>query len=113
MEPENIESLPAKRKRSVTADPDVSEKENVGKPPSRTRRSSSVRANVEPTTNGRVSTRSRNALPEVPESDDEDEDSPPPVKKSRPSLEPEDMNDDEEGAQAQAERKEGRHSEEE
>lgn len=98
VEPETVESLPVKRKRNATADPDISEKENVGKPPSRARRS--VRATVEPAaaTNGRVSTRSKSTLPEVPESGDEDEtDFPPPVKKARSSLEPEDLKVDESG----------------
>ena len=99
VEPIDVEPLPVKRKRSVTADPDISEKENVGKPASRARRSSSRRASVEPaaSTNGRVSARSRGTLPEVPESGDEDNtDSPPPGKKARPSLEPEDLKDEDE-----------------
>jgi len=96
VEPEAVEPLPVKRKRGVAAEPDYSEKENVGKPPSRARRSSSLRASVEPASNGRVSTRSRGTLPEVPESGDEDEtDSPPPVKKARPSIDPEDPKDNE------------------
>jgi structural maintenance of chromosome 4 len=85
----------------VTADPDFSEKENVDKLPSKTRLLS-ARASVEPapSTNSRVSTRSQSTLPEfeVPASGDEDEsDSPPPVKKARPSLEPEDLKNDEDG----------------
>jgi structural maintenance of chromosome 4 len=60
-----------------------------------------MRASVEPDTsiNGRVPTRSRNTLPEVPESDAEDDnDSLPPVKKARPSVDPEDLNEAEERA---------------
>jgi structural maintenance of chromosome 4 len=59
-----------------------------------------MRASVEPDTSikGRVSTRSGHTLLEVPETDDEDEnDSIPPVKKARPSVDPEDVDEEEEG----------------
>lgn len=84
--PTPAETLPVKRKRGQTVDK-LEEKENVAKPPARAR---STRSSVGPATKGRVSTRSRGSLNQVPESDDEAERedvTAPPVKKSRPSTE--------------------------
>ncbi|CAA7264900.1 unnamed protein product [Cyclocybe aegerita] len=57
-----------KRKRGQTAEPDTDEKENVAKPLSRTRRSSSVRSSAAPPSKSRKSTRAKTSLPDVPES---------------------------------------------
>ena len=75
--------VPTKRKRGTTDEP-----EDVTKQPSRTRRSTS-QSRV-PSTSSRPSTRSRGSLPDVQESDGQEDDggAPPPVKKSRPSMEP-------------------------
>ncbi|KAF8910222.1 hypothetical protein CPB84DRAFT_1764970 [Gymnopilus junonius] len=88
VEPTPIETLPAKRKRGQPADPEVEEKENAAKPPSRTRRGSSVRSSVPPPSKARKSSRSQTSLPDVAESDNEEQsEAPPPVKKARPSNE--------------------------
>ncbi|KDQ62973.1 hypothetical protein JAAARDRAFT_362087 [Jaapia argillacea MUCL 33604] len=83
----------SKRKRSQPAVDDIVEEQNeepIVKPASRTRKSS-TRSNVEPNTTGRTSsTRStRKPLQEVPETDQEEEEtrSAPPAKKPRPSEE--------------------------
>ncbi|KAK7035384.1 Structural maintenance of chromosomes protein 4 [Paramarasmius palmivorus] len=91
VEPESVGSNPGKRKRAQSVSVDVvQEKENVEKPPSKARRSSSSRSSAGPSARSRASTRNRSAaLDEVPETDDENEDSPPPAKKKRPSLEAE------------------------
>ncbi|KAK0465948.1 RecF/RecN/SMC N terminal domain-containing protein [Desarmillaria tabescens] len=76
------EPAPLKRKRPAEViNVDAEEKENQS---SRSRRSTSAR----PSTKSRASTRTRTSLQEVPETDDERNDSDtPPVKKARPSLE--------------------------
>ncbi|KAF8079236.1 RecF/RecN/SMC N terminal domain-containing protein [Lyophyllum atratum] len=95
VEPTAAPQLPAKRKRGQTADPEAEEQEEVAKPPSRARRSTSARSSVAPTA-ARTSSRSRGSLPEVPETEDEEEEeSAPPVKKARPSLDPEVQEDSE------------------
>jgi len=80
------ETAPAKRKRGQTTEPDAEEKENVAKPPPRTRRSSAVRSSVPPPSKARKSSRSKVSLPDVPESDNEEQSDAPPPKKARPSL---------------------------
>jgi len=77
--------VPAKRKRGTADEPE----DVVAKPPSRTRRSTSAQPRV-PSTSGRTSTRCQGSLPDVQENDGQEEgsDAPPPVKKSRPSVEP-------------------------
>lgn len=88
------ETLPAKRKRGQAADADPEEKESAAKP---TRRASSTRSSVAPATRTRTSTRSKVSLPEVPESDDEEQaDSAPPVKKPRPSVDQSEGSEEEE-----------------
>ena len=82
------ETLPAKRKRGQSVQPNAEEKENVVKPASRTRRSLSVKPNAAPAVVPRKSSRSKPSLPNVAESDAEEQsDVPPPVKRARPSLE--------------------------
>lgn len=108
VEPASTEPLPAKRKRGATVDPDVEEKENVGKQPPRTRRAPSVRSSVAPPSNGRASSRLRRNLPDVVESGDEEEDSAPPVKKARPSLEPEETEEEDEEVEAKKPKQKGR-----
>lgn len=84
----SAESLPAKRKRGQTLEQQVDEKENVAKPPSRVRRSTSARPSAAPPSKSRQSTRSKVSLPDVAESENEEQsDAPPPVKKARPFLE--------------------------
>ena len=73
-----------KRKRGQTVEPQPEEKENVVKPPSRTRRSS--RSSVAPTSRGRTASHNNASLPEVPESDHEEQSDSPPPKKARPSI---------------------------
>ncbi len=76
------EPVPLKRKRPTEVNNvDTEEKENQS---SRSRRSTSARTS----TKSRASVRSKSSLQDVPETDDErDESDPPPVKKARPSLE--------------------------
>ncbi|KIM44501.1 hypothetical protein M413DRAFT_55601, partial [Hebeloma cylindrosporum] len=82
------ETLPSKRKRGQSVQPDAEEKENVVKPASRTRRSTSVKPNAAPPAGPRKSKRSKPSLPDVAESDAEEQsDAPPPVKRARPSFE--------------------------
>lgn len=82
------ETLPAKRKRVQSVQANAEEKENVVKPASRTRRSSSVKPSAAPPVGPRKSTRSKPSLPNVAESDAEEQsDAPPPVKRARPSFE--------------------------
>ena len=85
-----IESLPIKRKRGRTVEPDNEEKENIVKPPSRTRRSASARSSLAPTPKVRKSTRSKTSLPELPETENEEHeeqsDTLPALKKARPSI---------------------------
>ncbi|KAE9407945.1 RecF/RecN/SMC protein [Gymnopus androsaceus JB14] len=96
VEPTPVETAPMKRKRSqppVVDVVDLEEKENLEKPPSRSRRASSVRLSAAASARSRASTRREPAEPtveeeEVPETDDDEE--APPTKKKRPSLEPED-----------------------
>ncbi|KAF9819247.1 hypothetical protein IEO21_02286 [Rhodonia placenta] len=86
-------AAPSKRKRT---DPVAeSEQENI-KPAPRTRRSTSTNPGTAPAPKGRVSTRARKSLEDVPESDDElqEVEPPRPVKKSRPSLETDEGDDD-------------------
>ncbi|KAF8971821.1 RecF/RecN/SMC N terminal domain-containing protein [Flammula alnicola] len=87
-EPAPADSLPAKRKRGQPVEPDVEEKENVAKPASRTRRSTSVKPSAAPAPKARRSTRSKVSLPDVAESENEEQsDEPRPGKKARPSVE--------------------------
>ncbi|KAK0434825.1 RecF/RecN/SMC N terminal domain-containing protein [Armillaria borealis] len=76
------EPVPLKRKRPTEVNNvDTEEKENQS---SRSRRSTSAR----PSTKSRASVRSKSSLQDVPETDDErNESDSPPVKKARPSLE--------------------------
>ncbi|KAG6836004.1 hypothetical protein H0H93_012338 [Arthromyces matolae] len=93
VEPSEAPVPTTKRKRGQTVEPEQEQQEKVPKPSSRARRSTSAQpaAASEKT---RTSTRSRGSLPDVPETDDEeDADSAPPVKKPRPSLEPQEEKD--------------------
>ncbi|KAH9950960.1 RecF/RecN/SMC N terminal domain-containing protein [Amylocystis lapponica] len=86
VEPQAIEKPQPKRKRSEASE-DLADQENV-KPRSRTRKPSATTSAPQTRTS-----RSKVTLHEVPESEEEDiveEDAPPPVKKSRPSWEPDD-----------------------
>lgn len=78
------EAAQIKRKRGQTAEPDTEAKENVAKPPSRTRRS--TRSSVAPPSKARTASRSKPSLPDVAESDDEVQSEAPPLKKARPST---------------------------
>lgn len=84
-----VDSLPIKRKRGQTIEPDNEEKENVAKPPSRIRRSVSARPSVPPPSKARR-TRPKTTLPELPETEheehEEQSDALPPVKKARSSI---------------------------
>ncbi|THH09207.1 hypothetical protein EW146_g8742, partial [Bondarzewia mesenterica] len=97
------EHVAPKRKRSQVvenvADSSIEEQEEVSKPPSRTRRSSSARASIGPTLKGkRVSSRSGSALRQIQESDEDvdPEASVRPRKRSRPSTDLEDLQEVEE-----------------
>lgn len=85
-EPISSESLPAKRKRGSTAEPVVEEKENNVKPASRTRKSTSVKSSADPPSKGRRTTRAKTSLPDVAESENEEQSDAPPVKRARPST---------------------------
>jgi structural maintenance of chromosome 4 len=76
-----------KRTQPVGDEIQVEEKENVAKPQSRASRASSTRPSVGPASKGRPSTRAKEALQEVPESDEEGHvtDDAPLVKRRRPS----------------------------
>jgi len=89
-----------KRKRGQTAEPDTEGKENVAKPPSRTRRSS--RSSAAPTSRVRTVSRSKASLSDVAESDDERQSDAPPLKKARPSIEAKDTEELEDDAEASA-----------
>ncbi|KAG6860855.1 hypothetical protein C0995_006719 [Termitomyces sp. Mi166 len=90
VEPAEALAPPSKRKRGQTAEPEAEQQEEVAKPQSRARRSTSAQP-VAASERRRTSTRSRRSLPDVAETDDEEEaESAPPVKKPRPSLEPRD-----------------------
>jgi len=92
---------PAKRKRTQPTDGEIliEEKENIAKPQSRTRRASSTRSSVGPSSKSRPSTRTKAALQEVPESDEDEHASEdthtPPVKKPRPSPDAENSDEEE------------------
>ncbi|KZT08793.1 uncharacterized protein LAESUDRAFT_619606, partial [Laetiporus sulphureus 93-53] len=94
VEPESVvPPTTPKRKRNGAHEP---EQENI-KPASRTRRSTSAQPMPPQTAKGPASTRSRPSLEQVLESDEEVHEEPArPAKKSRPSLEPEgsDSNDE-------------------
>ncbi|PPQ96365.1 hypothetical protein CVT26_004967 [Gymnopilus dilepis] len=108
-EPAPFEPLPGKRKRGSTADPEVEEKENVAKPQSRTRRSSSVKSNAAPPSKARKSSRSKSSLPNVAESENEEQsDAPRPLKKARPSNEHEVKEEPEEEEEVVVRPKRGR-----
>lgn len=95
VEPTEASSLPSKRKRGQTAEPNVEKQTEVAKPPSRTRRPTSTKP-VAVTERRHTSTQSRGSLPDVAETDDEEgAESVPPVKKVRPSLEPQEDKDSE------------------
>ena len=93
------ESVVPKRKRSQVIeveDTSLEEQEEV-KPAIRTRRASSAKASAAPTVKPRAPSRSRKATRQVQESDEEpDPDSPPPLKKSRPSTDLEDLQEEDE-----------------
>ena len=78
----------SKRKRAQPAEEEVhtEEKENVGKPQSRSRRES-ARQTPSARSKGRTSSRSKATLQDVAESDEEEQvaEDPPPVKRVRPS----------------------------
>lgn len=88
--------VPKRKRGSQVPDDTPEEKENRVKPPSRgTRRSSVVKTeNLDAPAKARPSTRAKVSLPELPESD-EDEDVPP-AKKPRPSLGADQDSEDEE-----------------
>ncbi|KIK68539.1 hypothetical protein GYMLUDRAFT_189741 [Collybiopsis luxurians FD-317 M1] len=94
-EPTPVEPIPMKRKRGqppVVVVDDVQEKENLQKPPSKSRRSSSDRLTGSTSTRSRNSTRREPTEPtveEVPDTDqeEEEEENEPPKKRTRPSLE--------------------------
>lgn len=85
--------------QTVSVDTEVKgheDKENVSKPPPRTRRSTSARPSVASPAERRLSTRTHATISAVPERDEEEErDRTPPVKKARPPLEPEEEEDEE------------------
>ncbi|KAI0066534.1 hypothetical protein BV25DRAFT_1849078 [Artomyces pyxidatus] len=92
-----------KRKRTQPTDDiddSIEEQENARRPATRTtRRSSSVKPTAPAAVRTRTSTRSGSALREVQESDEEDDEIealPPPPKKSRPSTDLEDVNEEDE-----------------
>ncbi|KAF9487486.1 RecF/RecN/SMC protein [Pleurotus eryngii] len=89
-------AVPKRKRGSQVPDDTPEEKENRVKPPSRgTRRSSVVKTeNLDAPAKARPSTRAKVSLPELPESD-EDEDVPP-AKKPRPSLGADQDGEDEE-----------------
>lgn len=89
-----------KRKRGQTVEPDTEGKENVVKPPSRTRRSS--RSSVAPPSKARTVSRSKVSLSDVAESDNERQSDAPPLKKARPSIEAKDTEEPEGDAEASA-----------
>jgi len=87
-DPPPAETQPNKRKRGQSAIPDTND-DNETKP-TRSRRAPSSRASATPVPSGRRSARSKASLPEVAESDEEEDEqveSAPPVKKARPSIE--------------------------
>ncbi len=85
----------SKRKRPS---PDENEVPEDIKPTSRVSKPSSTRSSTAPSGKSRASTRARKSLEDVQESEEEwdKEDSPPPVKKSRPSLSKADEDDEDE-----------------
>ncbi|PSR72085.1 hypothetical protein PHLCEN_2v12066, partial [Hermanssonia centrifuga] len=85
----------SKRKRPS---PDENEVPEDIKPTSRVSKPSSTRSSTAPSGKSRASTRARKSLEDVQESEEEwdKEDSPPPVKKSRPSLSKADEEDEDE-----------------
>ncbi|KAF9078730.1 RecF/RecN/SMC N terminal domain-containing protein [Rhodocollybia butyracea] len=91
--PAPVEPTQMKRKRNQQPVHELEEKENLVKPPAKSRRSSSDRLSNAASTRSRPSTRREPAEPaveeeEVPESDEaDDDDAEPPKKKKRPSLE--------------------------
>ncbi|KAF5370011.1 hypothetical protein D9758_001368 [Tetrapyrgos nigripes] len=110
-----VDVLPAKRKRgqAVEVVDTLEEKENMEdqeqQPTSRPRRSSSARASMN-STRSRTSTRNRSSmLEEVAETDDEAaSDAPPPTKKKRPSIEPEEEADEDEEYEEEEEKPKSR-----
>lgn len=94
-----VDPVPLKRKRGQDVNNELEEKENLEKPPSRSRRSSSDRLSGAASTRSRASTRREPVEPTVEEEKVLETDvEAPPSKKKRPSLEPEDdeQEDDEE-----------------
>lgn len=87
VEPTQQEPLPAKRKRGQAAEPTGDEADTAAKPPSKTRRASARSSSVSaPKT--RTSARGKTSLPDVAESQAEEEsDALPARKKPRPSEE--------------------------
>ncbi|KAF5389563.1 hypothetical protein D9757_004121 [Collybiopsis confluens] len=101
VEPVPVEPAPIKRKR--TQPPvvnDLEEKENLQKPPRRSRQSSLARLSNAASTRSRHSTRHEPTEPtvdEVPNSAEEEDGGEPPRKKKRPSLEDEARSEQSEG----------------
>lgn len=83
VEPAQPESLPAKRKRGQTTELTADDPETSQKPPSKARRPS-TRSGSAPASRSRASARGKTSLPEVVESQAEEE---PATKRSRPSNE--------------------------
>ncbi|KAI0253228.1 RecF/RecN/SMC N terminal domain-containing protein [Lactifluus subvellereus] len=94
-EPKNKPPQPSKRKRSSGDSADIEEQENLTKPPSRTTRRTSSSKPPPSAPASRASSRSKNALREVQDSDDDGEQSHP-VKRSRPSRELDDVREEDE-----------------
>lgn len=87
IEPSQPEALPAKRKRGQTAEAMADEAETSQKPPSRAKRAP-ARSGSASAPKSRTSTRGKTSLPEVAESQAEEEsDTQPAKKRSRPSDE--------------------------
>ncbi len=80
----STESAPVKRKREQTAESVANEKGNVSKPPSRTRRGS--RSTAATTSKSSNISQSKKTLPDIVETDNEEQADAPPLKKARPSA---------------------------
>lgn len=78
------EIAPVKRKREQTADSAANDKEKESKPSLRTRRSS--RSTVASTSKSSSALKSKKSLPEIVETNNEEQADAPPLKKARPSA---------------------------
>jgi len=80
----STESAPVKRKREQSAESATNEKDNVSKPPSRTRRG--TRSTAATTSKSSNISQSKKSLPDIVETDTEEQADAPPLKKARPSA---------------------------